>query len=93
MKPKQLIKGLALIVVPVIIIGAGVYYFAWMSPKTGAIASLNKGFGVTFDHPPPDFFDRNSQLMVGFGLCLASICWGVAKVISALRAPRGAETE
>jgi hypothetical protein len=84
----KIIKGILLIVVPVIAIGAGVYYFAYVTPKVGAIASLNKGFGITFDHPPPNFFDRNSQLMVGFGLCLASICWGVSKIIGALKEKR-----
>lgn len=80
----SLIQGILLVVVPLLVVG-GVAFYLFQIPKPTAVASLNKGFGITFDHPPPNFFDRNSQLMVGLGLCLASICWGAAKVISALR--------
>ncbi len=80
----KLIKGILLIVIPLaIIVGVGLYYYG-TAPQS-QIASLNRSFAITIDHPPPNFFDRSSQLLVGFGLCLASICWGVAKIIGAVR--------
>jgi hypothetical protein len=90
---RNLIKGVLLVVVPllVIVVVAFIYYHHGTPTYAGHIASLNKSggpraFGLTIDHPPPNFFDRNSQLMIGFGLCLASICWGVAKIIKEVRA-------
>jgi len=40
---------------------------------------------VTITNPPPGFFDSTAQILTGIGLCIASICWGVSKVVKSVK--------
>lgn len=81
----KLIMGILLIAIPVAILALWWYFHAQpptMLPKAGGGP---RAFGLVIDHPPKDFFDRTAQTLVGIGVCLASIGWGAAKVIRAIK--------
>jgi hypothetical protein len=83
-KHKTLVWGILLVGIPLVIMA---YY---MISYTGSLPHKSlfdaKGFGnITIDHPPVGFFDRYAQLLVSIGLCLASISWGISKIIKAVR--------
>lgn len=84
-KTKNIIKGILLIIVPLcVVIAVGYYYI--QSSFTYTMSPVTKGLGgITIDHPPVGLFNSTAQILIGLGLCLSSICWGVAKIIKALR--------
>jgi len=84
-KTKNIIKGLLLIIVPLItIIILGSYYI--QNSFSYSMAPTAKGFGgITINNPPVGLFDSTAQILIGLGLCLSSVCWGVAKIIKALQ--------
>jgi hypothetical protein len=85
-KSRNIIKGILLITVPLIIVIAIGYYYI-QSSFSCAMSPITKGIGgITIDHPPVGLFDSAAQILIGLGICLSSVCWGVAKVIKALRA-------
>jgi len=50
------------------------------------MAPTAKGFGgITINNPPVGLFDSTAQILIGLGLCLSSVCWGIAKIIKALQ--------
>lgn len=82
-KNKNILKGVLFIIIPTIIILILGYYVQGIFTDTQV--PITKSYGIIIDHPPKDFFDRSAQILVGFGLCLSSICWGAAKIIKELR--------
>ncbi|MFA5025046.1 MAG: hypothetical protein WC503_00865 [Candidatus Shapirobacteria bacterium] len=84
-KTKNIIKGILLIAVPLIIIIVIGYYYV-QNTFNSTMSPITKGFGgITINNPPVGLFDSLAQILIGLGICLSSVCWGVAKVIKALR--------
>lgn len=84
LKTKNIIKGLLLIAVPLCIIVMVGYYI--QGSFTYTMSPVTKGLGgITINNPPAGLFDSSAQILIGLGLCLSSVCWGIAKIIKALR--------
>jgi hypothetical protein len=78
-KLSQRTKGIILVVIPgIILLAFGIYWYLSMSIFTKMSASL---VTVTITNPPSNFLNPIAQIITGIGICMASICWGVSKII------------
>lgn len=76
-------RGILLVVIPcVILLGVGIYWYLTATIFTKAMASI---VTVNITNPPAHFFDSTAQIVAGVGICMASICWGVSKIIKSLK--------
>jgi len=76
-------KGIILIVVPLVILFCvGIYWYIDTMIFSYAKSAI---IDVTITNPPPGFFDSTAQILTGIGLCIASICWGVSKVVKSVK--------
>ncbi|MCK9371446.1 hypothetical protein M0R04_16140 [Candidatus Dojkabacteria bacterium] len=93
---RRIIYGILLIVIPFVIMVsyAGYHYYTIKvtAPKVTAQKRYDiapggsKSYsGLVINHPPKDFLHPTAQIMIGFGTCISSICWGIAKLIKAIK--------